>query len=149
MRALSWTTGHTSSGATVHRRVSLLSEDTCAGAALQQARDHYESGITFRSNAVSWDNCVAVSVTDASFAQETVIEHDGKEKFHRTQKAFMVLLVDPRICTDDGAGCHIYCWRSLTNKRVCRATLQGEARGLLSGTEMGDRLRAIIADLRG
>ena len=28
--ALSWTTGHTSSGATVHRCVSLLSEDTGA-----------------------------------------------------------------------------------------------------------------------
>ena len=37
----------------------------------------------------------------------------------------------------------------MTDKRVCRATLQGEAHGLLSGSEMGDRLRAIIADCRG
>ena len=73
----------------------------------------------------------------------------GHEKPRRTQKAFMVLLVDPSILTHDAAGCHIWCWRSLTDKRVCRATLQGEARGMLSGAEMGDRLRAIIADCRG
>ena len=90
-----------------------------------------------------------MSVTDASFAQETVIEFDGKIKPHRTQKAFMNLLVDPSITQNPEAVCHVWAWRSLTDKRVCRATLQGEAHGLLSGTEMGDRLRAIIADLRG
>ena len=83
------------------------------------------------------------------FAQETVIEADGKVKPHRTQKAFMNLLVDPSITKNNEAGCHVWAWRSLTDKRVCRATLQGEAHGLLSGTEMGDRLRAIVADLRG
>ena len=61
----------------------------------------------------------------------------------------MNLLVDPSITVNDSAPCHIWAWRSLTDKRVCRATLQGEAHGLLSGTEMGVRLRAIIADLRG
>ena len=61
----------------------------------------------------------------------------------------MNLLVDPSITKKNEAGCHVWAWRSLTDKRVCRATLQGEAHGLLSGTEMGDRLRAIVADLRG
>ena len=61
----------------------------------------------------------------------------------------MNLLVDPEICKKETAGCHIWAWRSLTDKRVCRATLQGEAHGMLSGTEMGDRLRAIIADCKG
>ena len=61
----------------------------------------------------------------------------------------MNLLVDPSITQNNEAGCHVWAWRSLTDKRVCRATLQGEAHGLLSGTEMGDRLRAIVADLRG
>jgi hypothetical protein len=88
-------------------------------------------------------------VTDASFAQEVIIEPNGKEKSHRSQKAFMVLLVDPQIVKKDDAGCHIWCWRSLTDKRVCRATLQAEAHGLISGTKMGDRLRAIIADTKG
>ena len=77
------------------------------------------------------------------------MEPDGTEKPHRTQKAFMNLLVNPKILNDEKAGCHIWCWRSLTDKRVCRATLQGEAHGMLSGTEMGDRLRAIICDCKG
>jgi hypothetical protein len=61
----------------------------------------------------------------------------------------MIMLVDPDILSKETAGSHIWTWRSLTDKRVCRATLQGEAHGMLSGTEMGDRLRAIIADCKG
>ena len=90
-----------------------------------------------------------VTITDASFAQEMVHEPDDKEKPHRTQKAFMNLIVNPEILNQDSGGCHIWAWRSLTDKRVCRATLQGEAHGMQSGTEMGDRLRAIILDCRG
>ena len=103
----------------------------------------------FEAGAISWEDAIVVTVSDASFAQETVFEPDGKEKPHRTQKAFINLLVNPNILTKDEASCHIWCWRSLTDKRVCRATLQGEAHGLLSGTKMGDRLRAIICDCRG
>ena len=117
--------------------------------AVDRAMEYSEKGIIFRSDAVSWDTAIVVTVSDASFAQETVIEHDGTEKPHRTQKAFMILLVDPDITEKETAGCHIWAWRSLTDKRVCRATLQGEAHGMLSGTEMGDRLRAIIADCKG
>ena len=73
----------------------------------------------------------------------------ARKKPHRTQKAFMNLIVNPEILNQDSGGCHIWAWRSLTDKRVCRATLQGEAHGMLCGTEMGDRLRAIILDCRG
>ena len=98
---------------------------------------------------MSWSDAIIVSITDASFAQETVIEADGTEKPHRTQKAFMNLLVDPEILTKESAGCHLGGWRSLTDKRACRATIQAEARGMISGEEMGSRLRAIIADCKG
>jgi hypothetical protein len=117
--------------------------------ALEQALQYSDSGILFRSDAISWADAIVVSVTDASFAQETVNEPDGTVKPHRTQKAFMNLLVNPKITKEDSAGCHIWSWRSLTDKRVSRATLQGEAHGMLSGSEMGDRLRAIIADCKG
>ena len=117
--------------------------------ALDQAKEYSDQGILWRSDAVSWDTAIIVTVTDASFAQETVNEPDGTVKPHRTQKAFMNLLVDPKILNNETAGCHVWCWRSLTDKRVCRATLQGEAHGMLSGTEMGDRLRAIICDCKG
>ena len=62
--------------------------------ALEQARQYASEGLTFHAKAIDWETCVIVTVTDASFAQETIIEPDGKEKPHRTQKAFVVLLVD-------------------------------------------------------
>ena len=40
-------------------------------------------------------------------------------------------------------------WRSMTDKRFCRATLRDEAHGMLPGTETGDRLRVIIRDGKG
>ena len=117
--------------------------------ALEQAIEYSKKGINFKSDAINWTTAIVVSITDASFAQETITEPDGNVKPHRTQKAYMNLLVDPEICRRERAGCHIWAWRSLTDKRACRATLQGEAHGMLSGTEMGDRLRAIIADCKG
>ena len=105
--------------------------------------------MTYHSGAINWDNAIVVTVTDASFAQETEYDENGKEKAHRTQKAYMILLADPEIVDNDSARCHIWAWKSTTDKRVCRSTLQGEAHGMLSGTEMGDRLRAIIADCKG
>ena len=117
--------------------------------AVGMAKEHSDVGITYKSDAISWDDCVVVSAMDASFCQETVIEPSGNEKPHRSQKAFMVMLVDPDILTKEEAGCHIWGWRSLTDKRVCRATLQAEAHGMISGEEMGSRLRAIMADCKG
>ena len=91
--------------------------------ALEQAMEYSDRGLLFKANGVSWDNAIAVIVSDASFAGETIVEADGKEKPHRTQKAFMVLLVSPEILNKDEASSHIWCYRSLTDKRVCRATL--------------------------
>jgi hypothetical protein len=120
-----------------------------ANQAVEKAHEYSEKGIIWSSDAVSWDTAFVLTISDASFAQETVIEGDGKEKPHRTQKAYMIMLVDPDILSKETAGCHVWTWRSLTDKRVVRATLQAEAHGMLSGTEMGDRLRAIIADCKG
>ena len=94
-------------------------------AALDLAKSHSCDGLIYKSNATSWDDAIVVSVTGASFAQEVEIEPDGRQKDHRTQKAFMILLVNPEIVDNDSAGCHIWAWKILTDKRVCRATLQG------------------------
>ena len=116
---------------------------------LREAQELSKLELICRSDAVSWNDAVMVTVSDASFAQEIEIDDSGAEKPHRTQKAFISLLVDPTRCENDSAGCHIIAWRSLTDKRVCRATLQAEAHGMLSGTETGDRLVATIVDCKG
>ena len=41
--------------------------------ALDLTMNHAEDGIVFRSDAISWDDAIVVSVTDASFAQEVEI----------------------------------------------------------------------------
>ena len=54
-----------------------------------------------RSDAISWEDAIVDTSTDASFAQETMIEHDGNGKPHKTQKAYMVLLVNSEILEND------------------------------------------------
>ena len=120
-----------------------------ANQAIEQAKEFADVGVIYHHDAINWDSVIVVTITDASFAQETVIEANGIEKPHRTQKEFAVLLVDPAIVKEKEAGAHLWTWKSLTDKRVRRATLQGEAHGLLSGADAGDRLRAIICDVKG
>jgi hypothetical protein len=115
-----------------------------ANGSVQQVHEFSNAGIYFDSGALSWKDAVIVRVTDASFTQEKVQE--PAERLHLTQKAFMNLIMNPEISNRDSGRCLIWEWRSLTDKRVCRATLQDEAHGMLPGTEKGDRLRVIIYD---
>ena len=57
-----------------------------ANLAVEKAHKNSAKGIIWDSNAISWDTAVVVTISDASFAQETVIEGDGKEKPHRTRR---------------------------------------------------------------
>ena len=90
------------------------------------------------------------SITDASFCQETVIEN-GVEKRHRSQKAVINCLVSPDILKTDDADIHIINWQSVTvtDKKACNSTLQAEAHAMISGTDLGDKFRAIINSMRG
>ena len=51
------------------------------------AKQNAEIGLTYHSWAINWDEAIVVTVTDASFAQETEYDAEGKEKSHRTQKS--------------------------------------------------------------
>ena len=61
---------------------------------LAQAKEHSKAGLYYEAGAINWETAVVVTVSDASFAQETEHEPDGNMKPHRTQKAFINLLVD-------------------------------------------------------
>ena len=60
----------------------------------------------FKDEGLYWYTAIAVTLVNASFAQETVFEPDGMEKPHRTQKAFINLMVSPEVLTNGDAGCH-------------------------------------------
>ena len=53
-----------------------------ANTALQQGKDYSDRGLLFEAKAVSWSNMLVVTVTDASFANETIYEPDGTMKHH-------------------------------------------------------------------
>ena len=61
----------------------------------------------------------------------------------------MNLLVDPTILFKDVAKCHVISYASTTDKRVCSSTLQAESHAMISGTDQGDKLRAIITECKG
>ena len=65
--------------------------------ALDSAKEYSDMGLWFKHDAIDWSTCLLVTVTDASFAQEVIQEPNGLEKPHRSQKAYMILLVDPDI----------------------------------------------------
>ena len=69
----------------VSRGQSVVSKATVkdlkeANQALQQAKEFSERGLIFEAYAVSWLDMMVVTVTDASFANETVYEPDGTDE---------------------------------------------------------------------
>ena len=111
------------------------------------AKSYKDAGLVYNYNANSWDDAVVFTGLDGSFAQGAAFEFDWKEKPNGPRKAYINRLPNLEIIDHDLAGCHIWPWRSLIDKGVCRATSQGEAHDMLSGTEIGDRLRAIIISM--
>ena len=95
---------------------------------------HYEAGVC------CWDNVSLVSFSDASFAQE--------EGF-RSQQGRLHYLCDASEVDTNEHHAHIISYASTTIKRVCRSTLQAETYGMQSAVEAGDRLRAIICEVKG
>ena len=70
------------------------------------------------------NDMVMVTITDASFAQESYMDKLGNEKAHRSQKARMNVLCSPTIFNEDVVDCHVISYASSTDKRVCSSTMQ-------------------------
>jgi hypothetical protein len=93
---------------------------------------------------------ISCVVTDASHANEVEINDLNKTlEPHRSQGARLLLLGTPDLMNGDKGHFHIIGYNSTIVKRVCRATVQAEAYSLQAGVEEGDRLRAVIADMKG
>ncbi len=72
-------------------KATLKDLEECNQAA-EKAHQNSDKGIIWSSDVVSWDIAVVVTISDASFAQEAVIESDSKEKPHRAQKSIHDLI---------------------------------------------------------
>ena len=115
--------------------------------AVKRCRDGSHIGLVFKAGAFDWKKAALVTIVDASFAQESETDVKGNKKEHRSQIARVTALVDPTIFSEDVANCHVISYASQTDKRVCNSTLQAEGHAMIAGTDVGDRMRAIIADM--
>ena len=77
------------------------------------------------------------------------MERHGYTRMHRSQIGRINALAEPTIWEGTCAKCHVISHASLTNKRVCSSTMQAESHAMIAATDLGDRLRAMIASMRG
>eukprot|EP00971_Amphidinium_carterae_P352490 6492618-Amphidinium_carterae.1 len=121
-----------------------------ANKVVQYAQQTSDTGLTFRSGVLDWDDMVSGVITDASHANESSLNQVTKQlEPYRSQGARLQILATPSLLEGTQAGFHLISYSSSTLKRVCRATVQAEAYALQAGVEAGDHLRAAIADIKG
>ena len=115
---------------------------------VQEAQANSENGLFYKAKAFDWNDCIIATVTDASWAGETLII-DDKVFPRKSQMGYVILLADKKLWDADEASVMPICWKSTLIKRTCRSTMQAETHAELGGTECAARLRAAYADLRG
>ena len=97
----------------------------------------------FPPDFLDWDNLAILTITDASFAGE-----DG----HKSQQGRVHFVVDFDEAKNDDCSTYralILAFSSTTIRRACRSTLQAETYSLQNGLESGDKLRGVLAELKG
>ena len=102
-----------------------------------------DTKLEFPYELMTWEELGVLSVSDASFANEEGMKsQQGRCHFltpvrqlkHPAQSTFKVYPI---------------AFSSATIKRACRARLQCEAYSLQSSMEAGDRIRALIVEMKG
>ena len=98
--------------------------------------------LNFPARWVDWDHVGILTFTDASFCNE---------KGYKSQQGRIHFLADAREMKKETSVYRVYplTFNSTTIKRVCRATLQAETYSLQAGLEAGDRIRALICEMKG
>ena len=119
---------------------TLADANRCVALAHQHADD---VKLRFPVNLLKWEEIALLTVTDASFSNEANYRsQQGRfhfvTDFHETKDpkntVYRVLPLS---------------FGSTTIRRVCRSTLQAETYSLQHGLEAGDKLRGVIAELKG
>ena len=119
-----------------------------ANKVLDWAQSTADRGLVFKHDSVDWNNFMLGVITDASWAgEEEFIPETGENEEYRSQGARLQVIASPEILSGEEATFHLIGYGSNIVKRVCRSTMQAETYTLQSGSEEGDRIRAMIADI--
>jgi hypothetical protein len=119
-----------------------------ANQAIDEAGEHSNQGIIYKSDAINWKNCSIVTVSDASWSNEDEQVKKKVQKY-KSQRARMTILVNPDFLKKEESAFHVISWQSTIIRRICRNTLQAETYGVNFAIEEGMRLRALIAETHG
>ena len=114
-----------------------------ANAVVQLAHKGDQVRLRFPSGHLKWDEIGLITITDASFSNE---------QNYRSQQGRCHFLGD--LTEIKSSSCNTYrvmplSYSSTTIRRVCRSTLQAETYSLQHGLEAGDKLRGVLAELKG
>ena len=107
---------------------------------LQEAKESSDDGLFFKSGLFTWNKMEMLTITDASF---------GNESNFRSQKRADDFSHWTRFVWQKRYGVHLIGYSSTIIGRVCRSTLQAETYALSDGVEESMRLRAALADAHG
>ena len=101
-----------------------------------------EACLNFPAKWVDWDHVGILTFTDASFCNE---------KGYKSQQRRIHFLADAQEMKKGTSVYRMYplVFNSTTIKTVCRATLQAKTYSLQAGLEAGDRIRALVCEMKG
>ena len=116
---------------------------TDANAVVVLAHKGHDVKLCFPAAHLRWNEVGVITVTDASFSNE---------KNYKSQQGRIHFLGDLKQIKDERTTTYKVMplsFGSTTIKRVCRSTLQAETYALQNGLETGDKLRGVIAEIKG
>jgi hypothetical protein len=117
---------------------------------VKKLKEHFDMGVTYRSDGIDWDTASIIVVSDASHAGEEEIFANGiKREPYRSQAGSFVLLANESMVKGDREvhSFHLLEWGSRLIRRVCRSTLQAESYALTSAVDSGNEVRILLHDL--
>ena len=115
---------------------------------LREAKETASQGLLYKSGAFDFNKAVMLSISDASWANDSKIV-ECKVFPKRSQYGRITALADPKLWDAEEGVIHFIGWKSSLIKRVCRSTFRAETHAMIYATEASDKIRAIITDLRG
>ena len=101
-----------------------------------------EVKLVFPARWIDWGHIGVLTFSDASFCNEAG---------YKSQQGRVHFIADAREMKKGTSAYRVYplAFNSTTIKRVCRATLQAETYSLQAGLEAGDRVRALLCEMKG
>ena len=113
---------------------------------LQETQCTSDEGLFFKAGAFDFNDAILVTISDASWAGETLII-DDKIFPRRSQHGYFIALGEPKLWDQDEGYLHILGWKSGILRRTCRSTFRAESQGMILATETTTRVRKALADM--